>query len=71
MRHLSSEETISAKIAFEQHASNLGITILHYHADNGRFHDNAFHAACEQGGQRLTFCGVNAHFQNGQAKKAI
>jgi hypothetical protein len=22
-------------------------------------------------GQRLTFCGVNAHFQNGQAEKAI
>jgi hypothetical protein len=29
MSHLSSEETIAAKIAFEQHASNLGITILH------------------------------------------
>jgi hypothetical protein len=71
MRHLSSEETIAAKIAIEQHASNLGITILHYHADNGRFHNNAFHAACKQGGRRLIFCGVNAHFQNGRAKKAI
>jgi hypothetical protein len=71
MSHLSSEETIAAMIAVEQHASNLGITILHYHADNGRFHDNAFCAACKQGGQRLTFCGVNAHFQNGRAEKAI
>jgi hypothetical protein len=71
MTHLSSEETVAAKRAFERHASELGVTILHYHADNGRFCDNAFRAACEQGGQRLTFCGVNAHFQNGRAEKAI
>ena len=71
MSNLSSEETIAAKVAFERHASELGVSILHYHADNGRFQDNAFRAACEQGGQRLTFCGVNAHFQNGRAEKAI
>ena len=71
MSHLSSDETIAAKVAFERHASELGVSILHYHADNGRFQDNAFRAACEQGGQRLTFCGVNAHFQNGRAEKAI
>ncbi len=71
MTHLSSEETVAAKRAFKQYASELGAVILHYHADNGQFCDNAFRAACEQGGQRLSFCGVNAHFQNGQAKKAI
>jgi hypothetical protein len=71
MTHLSSEETVAAKYAFERHASELGVTILHYHAVNGRFCDNAFRAACEQGGQRLTFCGVNAHFQSGRAEKAI
>ena len=71
MTHLSSEETVEAKRAFERHASEFGVTILHYHADNGRFYDNAFRASCEQGGQRLTFCGVNAHFQNGRAEKAI
>jgi hypothetical protein len=27
--------------------------------------------ACEQSNQRLTFCGVNAHFQNGIAETAI
>ena len=71
MTNLLLEETVAAKRAFEQHASELGVTILHYHADNSRFCDNTFRAACEQGGQRLTFCGVNAHFQNGQAEKAI
>ena len=47
------------------------MTILHYHADNGQFCDNSFQAACKQGGQRLSFCGVNAHFQNNRAKKSI
>ena len=62
---------MAAKRAFKQHASELGVTILHYHADNGRLCDNAFQAACKQGGQRLTFCSVNALFQNGRAEKAI
>ena len=71
MRNLSSEETINAKLAFEQFARNHGVTIYHYHADNGRFADNAFKSACEVSHQRLTFCGVNAHFQNGIAERAI
>ena len=71
MRNLSSEETINAKLAFEQYARDHGVTILHYHADNGRFADNAFKASCERERQRLTFCGVNAHFQNGIAERAI
>ena len=62
---------MEAKQAFEQHASESGVTIPHYHADNGHFYDNAFQAACEKGGQRLTFCSINAHFQNGQVEKAI
>jgi len=71
MTNLSWEETVAAKRAVERHASKSGVTILHYHADNDRFCDNAFRAACKQGGQRRTFCGVNAHFQNGRAEKAI
>jgi transposase InsO family protein len=47
MSHLSSVETVAAKVAFERHASDLGVSILHYHADNGKFQDNAFRAACE------------------------
>ena len=62
MISLSLEKTVAAKCAFERHASKSDVTILHYHADNGHFCDNAFRAACEQGGKILTFCGVNAHF---------
>ncbi len=47
------------------------MAIKHYHCNNGRFADNAFKQACKQGNQQLTFCGVNAHFQNGITKRAI
>jgi len=34
---LSSADTIAAKNAFETHAMSMGVTIAHYHCDNGRF----------------------------------
>ena len=70
MLDLFAEETLKAKHAFEQFASEHGIKIQHYHCNNGRFADNAFKQSCEQSRQQLTFCGVNAHFQNGIAECA-
>jgi hypothetical protein len=64
-------KTVAAKCAFESFAAKHGIRIHHYHCDNGRFADNAFKQACHDTGQQLTFCGVNAHFQNGIAKRSI
>ncbi len=71
MTKLTSKETMEAKQTFEHFAEQHGVHILHYHCDNGRFEDNAFKNSCNAKGQRLTFCGVNAHFQNGIAEKAI
>jgi hypothetical protein len=71
MTSMSSAETIEAKIAFERFAKEHGVHIKHYHADNGRFADNAFKQHCNANHQTLTFCGVNAHFQNGIAERAI
>jgi hypothetical protein len=71
MQDSSSHKTVKAKHAFEQFAANHGVKILHYHCNNGRFADNAFKQSCKNARQRLTFCGVNAHFQNGIAKQAI
>jgi hypothetical protein len=71
MTCLTSQETVDAKRAFEHFAEQHGVRILHYHCDNGRFADNDFKSACASSNQRLTFCGVNAHFQNGIAEKAI
>ena len=70
-RHLTSEETVQAKHAFEWSAKQRGVKILHYHADNGRFDDNAFINDCRTRGQGLSYCGVNAHFQNGIAERRI
>jgi hypothetical protein len=67
----SSIKTVSAKHAFEKFAAKHGIHIHHYHCNNGQFADNAFKESCEGSHQRLTFCGVNTHFQNGKAERAI
>jgi hypothetical protein len=67
----SSTETIEAKRAFETFAAEHGVRIQHYHCNNGRFFDNAFKQACHDAQQQLTFCGVNAHFQNGIAERSI
>ncbi len=37
-----SNETLAAKLAFKQYAAEHGVKVLHYHCNNGRFHDNAF-----------------------------
>jgi GAG-pre-integrase domain len=67
----SAKETIEAKAAFEQYARTCGVLIKHYHADNGRFAENLWRADVLEKGQRLTFCGVSAHHQNGRAEKKI
>jgi hypothetical protein len=69
--NLTSAKTIDAKHAFKLIAAKRGVRIQHYRCDNGRFADSMFHESCEAKGQQLTFCGVDAHFQNGIAKQAI
>jgi hypothetical protein len=71
MSSLTSKETVEAKQAFERFAADHGVRIKQYHADNGRFADNAFKQHCSQQRQAITYCGVNAHFQNGIAERAI
>ena len=67
----SGDDTLEAKTAFETYAASHGVTIRHYHADNGRFAENKFLAAAQSKGQTVSFCGVGAHFQNGVAEKRI
>ena len=45
--------------------------ILNYHADNGRFVDTSWVHDISIKGQTQTYCGVNAHWQNGIAEKGI
>jgi hypothetical protein len=71
MTKLTSEEKMEAKLVFKHFAEQHGIRILHYHCNNGQFADNTFKNSCSAKGQRLTFCEVNAHFQNSIAEKVI
>ena len=69
---ISSVETLKAKHAFERISADHGIPhIAHYHADNGRFADRAWVEDMHKQGQTASYCGVNAHFQNGIAEKHI
>ena len=68
---ITSQETVMAKHAFERSAEQRGVKIKHYHADNGQFADNAFIQDCQANRQILSYCGVNAHFQNGIAERRI
>ena len=67
-KRITSQETVMAKHAFERSAEQRGVKITHYHTDNGRFADNAFIQDCQANRQSLSYCGVNAHFQNGIAE---
>ena len=68
---ITSAETLEAKRAFEAHSRAFGVQVENYHADNGRFADNAFINDIKLQGQTISYCGVNAHWQNGIAEKAI
>ena len=70
-KRLTSKETVMAKHAFECSADQRGVKITHYHADNGRFTDNAFITDCKAQRQGLSYCWVNAHFLNGIAEHRI
>ena len=70
-RTLTSEETLEGKKQFEAYCNAHGVTVENYHADNGRFADNAFINDVRSQGQTITYCGVGAHHQNGIAEKRI
>lgn len=67
----TSAQTLLAKKEFERHAAGIGIHIKRYHADNGRFVDNAWTMHAKEMNQQMTLCGVNAHHQNGRVEKRI
>ena len=67
----NAEETLAAKKAFERYASRMGVKVLEYQADNGRFAEADFVSDAQKLGQSLKYCGVNAHFQNAVAERRI
>lgn len=60
---LSSSNTLPAKKAFERYSESHGVKVRHYHADNGRFLDQAYIEDIRLQNQKVTYCSVNLHFQ--------
>src|SRR5210317_1982714 len=71
MTKVDAEHTVEAKRAFEQIAESHGVFVKHYHSDNGLFDTKLFKNAVQASCQTLSFCGPNAHHQNGKAENRI
>jgi hypothetical protein len=67
----SAKHTLEAKAAVEHFAARHHVKIQHYHCDKGIFASKKFCAAVKKANQTITFCGVNAHHQNGITERRI
>ena len=71
-KYTNGEETVLAKKTYKTWCRTYGVTVRHYLSDNGRFAENKFlQAISESLHQTISYCGVNAHHQNGVAEKHI
>jgi hypothetical protein len=64
-------KTLGAKLAIEHFAAANNVSILHYHADNGRFSEPNFVGEVNLKGHTITFSGVEAPHQNEVANRCI
>ena len=67
----SAVETIRAKQSFENMAFEHGVVVQSYLTDSGAFKANAFVQQIRDHGQKIRYCGTNAHHQNGVAERSI
>lgn len=67
----SSSETIHAKQNFEKFTFDHNIIIEYYLAGNGVMKAKAFINHLRGQNQRVKFCGVNAHHQNGVSERGV
>jgi hypothetical protein len=71
MHGLTLDETLLAKTLFQRHANKGGVTINSYHTDNGRFANAGFQQVVKDSNQKITYCAVRAHHQNGIVEPRI
>jgi hypothetical protein len=65
MRDFTVNETILAVKAFKKVMAQANCTDKHYHADNGAFAHKGFLDKVNRKDQKITFCAIRAHHQNG------
>jgi transposase InsO family protein len=63
----AASELLKSKKEFESWAQKYNVNIKSIRADNGVYADQSFQEACCKKQQKLSFCGVGAHWQNGIA----
>ena len=68
---LDGDQTLAAKQTFESHADSCGVTVKSYRADNGTFAKKLFRDAIKAARQRIDFCAVGTHNQNGIIERAF
>ncbi len=66
MKSFTIEDTMNAKKAFEKMFTLAGREVKSYRVDNGRFADKQWQEDCSLHNQKLTYCGVGNHAQNGK-----
>ncbi len=71
MCNLTLNKTLLAKSSFEWHANKDGFTIKSYQPENGRFADSGFQQAIKDCNQKITYCAVGSHHQNGIIEQRI
>ena len=71
MKDTKAENTLEAKNAYEALMLSHGHKVLAYHADNGRYAEEAFKQDAKDKAQIMSYCGVGAHSQNGIAERRI
>ena len=71
LTEMNAQTTVESKQAFERVAESHGVSIRHYHCDNGLFDTKLFKESIAKANQGISFCGVNAHHQNGKAEAMI
>ena len=68
---LTGIETVASKLAFENDALGVGVTVLKYSSDMGVYNSKAFSDSLLSKGQTIRHSGVGAHHHNGVAENAI
>ena len=69
--NLTPEDTLKEKQDFEAYSQKQGVTIRHYHVNNGRFSENTFIKSIKTQGKTISYCVVNAHTQIVKSEKRI
>lgn len=71
MTSIDAAATVEANLAFARFHASHGVTIKHYYCDNGLYGTKKFKASINTASQTISFCGLNAHHQNGKSENMI